>query len=74
VVIFTLISSRLGEKWHRVESQSGEFVRSFHLPKDIDAENITATLENGVLLVTIQKPAADLQKQANTNIAIMAKL
>jgi HSP20 family protein len=64
--------SLLGDKWHRVESHSGEFHRSFNLPKGIEASHISAAFDNGVLLVTVQKPA-DL-KQANAKIAIHSKL
>eukprot|EP01112_Ceratiomyxa_fruticulosa_P012823 TRINITY_DN3577_c0_g1_i1.p1 TRINITY_DN3577_c0_g1~~TRINITY_DN3577_c0_g1_i1.p1 ORF type:complete len:179 (+),score=45.90 TRINITY_DN3577_c0_g1_i1:173-709(+) len=45
------------EKYHRVERSYGKFQRSFTLPKNVDPSNITANFENGVLELTIAKPA-----------------
>lgn len=41
--------------YHRVESSFGKFERSFSLPEDADAENITASNEDGVLEIVIPK-------------------
>jgi HSP20 family protein len=41
--------------WHLTERRYGQFSRSFVLPRDVDADNIRANYENGVLTVTIPK-------------------
>lgn len=41
--------------YYRVESQYGKFERSFTLPDGVDAENISANCEDGVLEVVIPK-------------------
>jgi HSP20 family protein len=42
--------------FYRVERASGGFSRSLTLPKDIDAEGISASFDKGVLEVRIPKP------------------
>jgi HSP20 family protein len=42
-------------KWHLAERRYGTFSRSFVLPRDVDAENISASFEDGVLTVTVPK-------------------
>ncbi|HYH82846.1 MAG TPA: Hsp20/alpha crystallin family protein [Longimicrobium sp.] len=42
-------------RYHLAERRWGTFARSFVLPRDVDAENIQAAFENGVLLVSIPK-------------------
>lgn len=42
-------------KFHIAERRCGTFTRSFVLPPDVDAEQIQAGFENGVLTVTIPK-------------------
>lgn len=46
-------SERNGYK--RVERSHGEFKRVFHMPDNIDADNISAKNEHGVLVVRIPK-------------------
>ncbi len=41
--------------WHLSERRYGQFSRSFVLPRDVDAERIQASFEDGVLLVSIPK-------------------
>ncbi len=41
--------------YYKVESRYGKFIRSFTLPKDIDADKISASNKNGVLEVKIPK-------------------
>ncbi len=41
--------------YHRVERSGGKFVRSFTLPVSVDEENISASLKDGVLTVTLPK-------------------
>jgi len=43
------------ENYILVESQVGEFERSFKLPDDVDAEKIEAKTENGVIELVIPK-------------------
>ena len=43
------------EDYHRVESSYGKFERSFTLPSNIDAENVKASCEDGVLEVVLPK-------------------
>ena len=40
---------------HRVERVFGKFYRSFNFPTQVNAENIKANLENGVLSITVPK-------------------
>lgn len=49
------VDAKEGEKWKRVESRYGEFVRSFSLPEEVDAEKISAAYKNGVLELSIPK-------------------
>lgn len=46
-----------GEKgrWHLAERRYGTFTRSFVLPRDVDADNIQAGFQDGVLTVSIPK-------------------
>jgi len=44
-----------GYSVHRQERQPSRFSRSFTLPYKVNAETITASLENGVLTVTLPK-------------------
>jgi hypothetical protein len=46
-----------GEGYHRVERAFGSFSRSLSLPAGIEAEQVEANFENGVLEVRIPKPA-----------------
>ncbi len=41
--------------YHRIERSYGKFVRTFNLPRSVDAEGIVANYESGVLEVTIPK-------------------
>ncbi|MED6123344.1 hypothetical protein PIB30_048338 [Stylosanthes scabra] len=44
-----------GEKWHRVERGRGKFLRKFWLPENAKVDEVKASMENGVLTVTIPK-------------------
>jgi len=46
-----------GEKFHRVESSFGKFMRRFTLPEDAQIESIEAAFKDGALTVTIPKAA-----------------
>ncbi|XP_044506310.1 18.2 kDa class I heat shock protein-like [Mangifera indica] len=43
------------DTWHRVERSSGKFSRRFKLPENVKLEQIKASMENGVLTVTVPK-------------------
>ena len=45
------------EGFYRVERATGSFSRSLTLPKGVDAENVTASFDRGVLEVRVPKPA-----------------
>jgi HSP20 family protein len=45
------------EGFHRVERSFGRFSRALELPKGIEADNIEASFERGVLEVRMPKPA-----------------
>jgi HSP20 family protein len=48
-----------------VETQYGNFSRSFILPENVDASKITASYKNGILEITVPK---DEKKQVKTTI------
>ncbi|KAK4403321.1 class I heat shock protein [Sesamum angolense] len=43
------------DTWHRVERSSGKFFRRFRLPENAKMDQIKASMENGVLTVTVPK-------------------
>ena len=43
------------DTWHRVERSSGTFLRRFRLPENAKMDQIKASMENGVLTVTVPK-------------------
>ncbi|KAK4482398.1 hypothetical protein RD792_009553 [Penstemon davidsonii] len=43
------------DTWHRVERSSGKFLRRFRLPENAKLDQIKASMENGVLTVTVPK-------------------
>ncbi|GMI81747.1 hypothetical protein like AT1G07400 [Hibiscus trionum] len=43
------------DTWHRVERSSGKFMRRFRLPQNAKMDQIKASMENGVLTVTVPK-------------------
>jgi HSP20 family protein len=44
-----------GRNYHRVERRYGSFTRSLTLPASVDADNVTATVKQGVLEVRLPK-------------------
>lgn len=52
-----------GKKFHRVETRYGSFERSFQLPENVDEESISATYENGLLNISIDKTEDQVKKK-----------
>ncbi|MDB5858592.1 MAG: Small heat shock protein [Ramlibacter sp.] len=46
------------KNYHLVERSVGMFQRSLHLPSEVEASQVDARLDNGVLTITIPKSAA----------------
>ncbi|KAB5520421.1 hypothetical protein DKX38_024740 [Salix brachista] len=43
------------DTWHRVERSSGKFLRRFRLPENAKMDQVRASMENGLLTVTVPK-------------------
>ena len=56
------------DTWHRVERSSGNFMRRFRLPENAKVEQVKASMENGVLTVTV--PKEEVKKADVKNIQI----
>ncbi len=56
------------ENYRRVERQYGSFTRTFTLPQTVDAENVTANYDKGVLKITLPKKAEAKPKQIKVNV------
>jgi HSP20 family protein len=56
------------ENFRRVERRYGSFTRSFTLPNTVDAENVTANYEKGVLKIQLAKKSEAKPKQIKVNI------
>ncbi len=52
-----------GKTFHRVETKYGSFERSFQLPDNVDEQSISATYENGLLNINIDKSEDKVKKQ-----------
>ncbi len=48
--------------FYRVETQYGNFSRSFTLPDNVDSTKITAAYKNGILEITVPKDQKKLEK------------
>lgn len=44
-----------GDKWHRIERSNEKFLRTVRLPPNANVNGMKATMENGVLKVTVPK-------------------
>jgi len=49
------VAEENSERWHRYERSYGAFERTFTLPSSVDAERIQASIEHGVLTLTLPK-------------------
>jgi HSP20 family protein len=56
------------EAFHRNERAAGKFVRTVDLPVAVDAEQVTAAYQHGLLLVTLAKAAAAKSKQITVTV------
>lgn len=57
-----------GENYIRIERSFGKFSRSFMLPENVKADEISGKFENGVLRLTI--PKAEVQKAKEVKVQI----
>ena len=56
------------ENFHRVERMYGSFTRSFTLPNTVDAEQVSAHYEKGVLKIRLAKKAEAKPKLIKVNV------
>jgi HSP20 family protein len=56
------------ENFRRVERQYGSFSRSFTLPSSVDAGQVTANYDKGVLKISLAKKAEAKPKQIKVNV------
>jgi HSP20 family protein len=56
------------ENFRRVERQYGSFTRSFTLPSSVDAGQVSADYNQGVLKITLAKKAEAKPKQIKVNV------
>ena len=56
------------ENFRRVERQYGSFTRSFTLPSSVDAGQITADSDKGILKIKLAKKAEAKPKQIKVNV------
>ena len=54
--------------YHRIERAYGSFVRSFSLPRSIDASRIAAEYRNGILEIEIPKKEEARPRQIQINV------
>jgi HSP20 family protein len=57
------------KNYHMVERSYGSFYRALNLPAGVNADAIKASLANGVLKVTVPKPAAAQAKKVEVKTA-----
>jgi HSP20 family protein len=56
------------ENFRRVERQYGSFTRSFTLPQTVNAENVSANYDKGVLKISLPKKAEAKPKQIKVSV------
>ena len=57
-----------GRTYHRVERYAGAFERTLALPFEIDAEQVSAEVKDGVLTVTVPKPPEAVDKPRKVKV------
>jgi HSP20 family protein len=57
------------ENYRRVERRYGSFTRTFTLPNTVDAENVTANYDKGVLKIQLAKKSEAKPKQIKVNVS-----
>ena len=60
--------NREDRNYHRIERAYGSFVRTFSLPRSVDASKIAANYRNGVLEIEIPKKEESKPKQIQINL------
>jgi HSP20 family protein len=56
------------EAFHRDERAAGKFVRTVDLPIEVDADQVKAAYQHGLLMVTLAKAAAAKPKQITVTV------
>ena len=56
------------EAFHRNERAAGKFVRTVDLPVEVDADQVKAAYQHGLLMVTLAKAAAAKSKQITVTV------
>ncbi|MCB9229651.1 MAG: Hsp20/alpha crystallin family protein [Deltaproteobacteria bacterium] len=56
------------DSYHRIERTHGQFTRSVKLPPDADPEKISASMENGLLHVNIEKQQQSKDRKRTISI------
>jgi HSP20 family protein len=56
------------ENFHRIERRYGSFTRTFRLPNTVDAENVEAGYDKGILKITLAKRAEAKPKQIKVGV------
>ena len=57
------------DKWHCIERSIGKFLRKFRLPKNAKMDQVKASMENGVLTVTVPKEEEKKPEVKNIDIS-----
>ena len=57
------------DKWHRIERSIRKFLRKFRLPKNAKMDQVKASMENGVLTVTVPKEEEKKPEVKNIDIS-----
>ncbi len=56
------------EHYYRKERSFGKFHRTFTLQESIKPDHVKASFKNGILTISVPRPAADKTKQVSVNI------
>jgi HSP20 family protein len=58
-----------GEKYHRRERGYGRFTRTFQLPFHVEANNVEAVFEKGILQISLPRAEADKPRKISVKAA-----